>query len=258
MIKRHFRVWKKTALMSIQGHLATKGAIVMYIAGKFIRFFFFLWLLLMVMEKRPALGPYSRQEIIFFYLFFTLFDMFGQIFFRGVYYFDDEVRSGQLDLRLVKPVSLLFQLMTKITDLLDLPLMVVVLVLIFRLNLQISLQNILLGVVMGLVAMGILIFVHAVIAALGIITAKSGSLVRIFRDFSSLARVPVDLYQVSIQAFLFTVVPVGVAMTFPAKVFLGKIEAWEILLSLTIFSLFFGISRFIWRFSLTRYSSAGG
>lgn len=257
-VKKHLRVWFKTTLMSLQSHLATKGAITMYILGKFIRFYFVLFLIMRVLRDRGGLGIYTRDEIVFFYLFFTLSDMISQIFFRGVYYFDEEVRSGQLDLRLVKPVNLLFQIMTKITDLLDLPLLVVVIYLIFSLDLQVGPRSILGGMIISLFSFGILTFIHVLIAAVGIISGKAGSLVRIFRDVYLTGRVPVDLYPSAVKSFLFWVIPVGVAATLPAKTFLGLTSTAELTIVGAVFILFgFGCWR-LWRFSLTKYSSAGG
>ena len=78
----------------------------------------------------------------------------------------------------------------------------------------------------------------------------------VFRDISSMARVPVDIYIDSIRALLTFVIPLAVAFTFPAKALLGLLNPTVIAISFLSSIIFLFASYRLWRFALTKYSSA--
>jgi len=255
-IKRYLNIWVKTSVYSTQAHLATRRASLMYIAGKFIRFFFFIWFLYLVGGKTKNIAGYSMDQMVTFFLIFNLFDISGQVLFRGIYYLRGDIISGALDFKLAKPLNILFQVLTRQTDLLDLPLLLIILGLLWWQGLVIDLNRAFLFGVIGMASLMLVIAIHTLIASIGVLTTEVDNTIMIYRDLSVMARVPVDIYIGPIRALLTFVVPVAVIMTFPAKVLLGLLSWQVVVLSLLMSGIFLWVSLRFWKYALTYYSSA--
>lgn len=255
-MRKYLFVWLKSASLSAQSNLQQKGGALMFITGKFIRFGFFLLLLILIGERVSRVSGYTLNQMITFFLFFNFFDIFGQAFFRGLYWFRQQVISGEFDFRLAKPMSPLFQALTRHTDVLDVPLFVIIVVALVRQAVGMPLQT--LGVFIVLTAAGMIIVtaIHVFIAGLGVITTEVDHTMMIYRDLSSMARVPTDIYAPSIRAFLTFIIPIGIAYTIPAKAFLGILSSGLIIYSIFASVIFFAASLVFWRYALTQYSSA--
>jgi ABC-2 type transport system permease protein len=78
----------------------------------------------------------------------------------------------------------------------------------------------------------------------------------IYRDLTSMGRVPIDIYREPMRTILTFVIPVGVMMTVPAKAFLGLLSPWVVIISFILGVLFFFICFRIWKVALTKYASA--
>jgi ABC-2 type transport system permease protein len=97
---------------------------------------------------------------------------------------------------------------------------------------------------------------HIIILSLAIITLEVDHMVMIYRDMTSLGRLPIDIYKEPFKAFLTYIIPVGVMITLPAKVIMGLVSPIGVLLALVfgIFVMF--ISLKFWKYATTKYTSA--
>lgn len=255
-MKKYITYWLRAASLSLQSLTATRPASLMFISGKFIRFFFFIWFLMILELRIQKLAGYTLDQLIIFFLVFNLFDLLGQIFFRGIYWFRNYIVSGNFDLNLSKPLNPLFQVMARHTDFLDIPLfMVIIIFLVMKIYEApvFQLTNFILVSISGFI---LITAFHILVAALGVITTEVDHAIMVYRDISSMARFPVDIYTNFIRALLTFVIPIAVAFTFPAKALLSLLSPIWIIFSLC-FSLFiFWLSIKFWRYALTQYSSA--
>jgi len=255
-LKKYFKVWLKTTVLSFQVYLFSRGASLLYLLGKFFRFGFFIILLYLVFGKTSSLAGFSLSQFITFFLVFNLLDILGQLFFRGIYWFRGEVITGKFDLTLVKPVNPLFQILTGRTDFLDLPLLLVVIFLLIKINPVVSWLNLLLfGLILGCGFL-LVIAIHILVASVGVLTTEVDHSMWIYRDLSFMVRVPVDIYQSSVRAFLTFILPLAVVFNFPAKALLGILSWQSVIYSIIISMVFLRLSLFIWSLALTKYSSA--
>ncbi|HUV46830.1 MAG TPA: ABC-2 family transporter protein [Candidatus Bathyarchaeia archaeon] len=255
-LKKYFYLWCRTTILSLQSKLSRRGSSVIFILGKFVRFTFYIFSLLVVLGKSQKIAGFDIKQMINFFLIFNLFDLLGQFFFRGIYWFRGKIISGMFDLSLIKPVNPLFQVLITDTDLLDLPLLLMVIAMLIKQNLNISLVNLTLFILVSIAAFIVVTSLHILIVSIGIITTEVDNTAWIYRDLSLLARVPVDIYLGSVRAFLTFVLPLAVIFTFPAKAMMG-ILSWSWIIYSLIFSsciLFFALN--FWRFALKKYSSA--
>jgi len=255
-INKYVRVWLRSSLISAQTAFENRMATLFFIAGKFFRFFFFLFFIMIVLEEVGVIAGYTKDQLITFFLVFNLFDLLGQIFYRGVYWFRQQVVNGEFDFRLMKPISSLFQALTRATDFLDLPLFFLVIYLLSRQPIHLSLFQWSIVILISVAAFLIITAVHIFVVALGVVTTEIDHAIMVFRDVSSLARFPIDIYSGFLRALLTFILPIGLAYTFPAKALLGLLSLPQAIGSLLVSCIFFYLSLITWKHALKQYTSA--
>jgi ABC-2 type transport system permease protein len=98
---------------------------------------------------------------------------------------------------------------------------------------------------------------HVVVLALGVMTTSVDNLIMVYRDLTSLVRVPVDFYTQPLRGIITFVIPLGVMFTFPAKALLGLLSTQTIIISFMCGSIALFLSVKFWNYSLKHYQSAG-
>jgi ABC-2 type transport system permease protein len=97
---------------------------------------------------------------------------------------------------------------------------------------------------------------HIVVLSLAIITMEIDHMVMIYRDITSLGRLPVDIYKQPLQMFLTYLIPVGVMMTLPAKAAMGIVGLWGVVSAFVVGIISIIIALKFWNYALTKYTSA--
>lgn len=228
--------------------------------GKLVRFGFFLLLIISIFNYTDSMAGYSKYEVILFFLTFNLLDVLAQAFFRGIYHFGNDVKQGNFDYNLIKPVNPLFYLLSKITDVLDMFFLIPIVGLIFfvvgKLPIVIGWENILgylLFIMSGLI---IIVAFHIFAACVTIWSMENENIIWLYRDLMNIGRFPPEIFSSSIQAFFIFIIPVIIIVAFPVKALLG-ILSWQWMVFGFLYAiLFFAISLLIWKASLKKYSSA--
>lgn len=260
-LKKYLRVWFQWAHASFATVLvASRFSAILFLLGKVIRFFFFLLVLLMFVGKAKALVGYTLHQAIFFYLVFNLVDISTQLFFRGVYWFRGRLVSGRFDFAMTRPISPLFDTLCSHPDPLDLFTLIILVVFMVLFVLQTNLAANLISVLLFLLLLVsgfILGFAfHILVAAFGMITLEIDNIIWIYRDLTSMGRIPIDVYTTPIRALLTFIAPVGIMMTFPAKALMGLLSWQWVILSFIMSGVFLWGSLRFWKYALTHYSSA--
>ncbi len=227
--------------------------------GKIIRVLLFLGFLFFLFKGAGGLGGYTKNQIIFFYLSFNLIDTLAQLFFREVYRFRPLIVSGNFDFVLLKPVNPLIRVLLGGADVMDLMMLflLTIAVLFFTLgNFSITPLNLLIFILLLFNGFLVAAAFHIFVLGIGIITTSVDHLIIIYRDMTSMLRIPVDLYVEPIRFILTFLLPLGIMITFPSKALLGILSANLIIVSLVfgITSLFLSLK--FWSFALKKYSSA--
>ncbi|MEK7101356.1 MAG: ABC-2 family transporter protein [Patescibacteria group bacterium] len=229
--------------------------VMIFFVSKLLRYGLFLVFLFLLMSGVKNLGGYSREQIIIFYLVFNLIDTLGQLLFREVYYFRPLVISGNFDMVLTKPFNPLIRVLLGGPDLIDTGVFVI---LVGVLSNFVRLDSFLIFYFVLMLINSLLITAafYISILAIGILTLSVDHLIMIYRDLSSLMRIPVDIFTNPLRTLLTFIIPIGIMFTFPAKVLFGLLS-WQLIL----FSFLFGVvSLFLslkfWNYSLRQYQSA--
>jgi len=255
-LKIYWLYWLKHSSMSFQTLIATRLASVLFMSGKLIRFFFFFWFLLVLKTRITLIRGYSFDQLIIFFLVFNLFDLISQFFFRGIYWFRQDIIFGTFDFKLVKPISPLFNALTKHTDFLDLPILLLVIIMLITRISAISPLELFYFTLLSIASLLSITAIHIIVVSIGVITTEVDHTIWIFRDLAAMGRMPIDIYIDFIRAFLTFVVPIALIFTVPAKALFGLLSLKVIIFSLIASVFIYFFSLLFWRYALTKYSSA--
>lgn len=255
-LKFYWLYWVKMSAMTFQSLMATRLASILFLSGKLIRIGFWLVFLLALKDKINLLSGYNLDQLIVFFLIYNVFDLLGQIFYRGIYWYRGEIISGNFDFTLLKPLNPLFQVLASHTDWLDIPpLILTVIFLIIKLP-AVSGVELLAFIFMGILAMVLVTAIHVLVASIGVLTTEVDHVIWIYRDLSQMARFPMDIYIEGVRLFLTFVIPIGLIFTVPAKALLGVLSTqWMLLTVAFTVGFYLAIIKF-WQYALKKYQSA--
>lgn len=255
-MKKYWIIWLRTSLASVQGMLTHRGGVVLFLAGKWLRFGLFIWFLQLLYQRLARLDSYSFEQLLTFFLVFNLVDLVPQIFFRGIYWFRNQVVSGEFDFVLLAPMNGLFRIMTQSTDILDVPLLILVVVLLARQPIDWWSGAGVMGLVLLVSGLVVVTAIHIGVAALGVVTTEVDHTMMMYRDIAQMARFPVDIYTDWLRNGLTFVIPVAVAFTWPAKALLGLLS-WPVAgAGVTVAVIAMGTALKLWHYALKQYASA--
>jgi len=259
-IIKYFKVWKQLSSCAISSYLSNRIDSLGYFIGKLIRFAFFIILIFSIFKYTNNLGGYSKYEIIMFFLTFNLMDVLAQVFFRGIYLFKDDVRLGNFDYIISKPINPLFYSLTRLTDILDMlfliPIIGLIIYAVLKLHIILTLLNFL--IYLFFIALGILIIlgIHIFSACVTIWTMESENFIWFYREAMTIGRFPPKIYSNFVQIIFTYLMPIIVIVAFPTKALLGQANYSMMFIATVITIIFFNGSLFLWKISLKRYSSA--
>ncbi len=260
MAVRLIKIWLMFTLRAAQSAILTTWAGVLFIVGKIVRFLFFFIFLFIILSAVKDLAGYNREQVIFFFLIFNLVDVMVQFLFRGVYHFRPLIVSGDYDLDLTKPLPSWFRPIFGYTDILDfvtlIPLWIYFLWFIFVNNLFTKVGDLILFFLLLGNALILGFAFHLLVCAVCVLTTEIDHLVWVYRDLTSMARFPTDIYQKFIQMILTFTIPVVILFTIPAKALLGLLNWQWVVLAFGISALFLWGSLKFWQYALRKYSSA--
>ncbi|MBI4990875.1 ABC-2 family transporter protein [Candidatus Gottesmanbacteria bacterium] len=256
---RYIKVWLILSINSFQTFFLSRFGAVIFLTGKIVRFILYLVFLVLLVSKTKILAGYNLWQVILFYLTFNFIDSITQMLFREVYRFRQYILSGNFDLLLVKPVNSLFRILFGGTDFLDfitlLPFIIFIIIVIAQLP-QISLLGLLFYLLLLINAITIAMSFHILVMALAILTLEIDHAIMIYRDFTGMGKLPVDIYGEPLRSFVTFVIPVGIMMTFPVKSLVGLLSFDAVIMAFVFGIILFIVSLTVWNYSLRQYTSA--
>ncbi len=256
---KYLKIWFRFAINAFQIQMMVRWALLIFLLGKSLRFLIFGTFIYILVSHTQALAGYSLRQTMLFFLSFNLVDILSQLLYRDVYRFRAAVVEGTFDYYLIRPINVLFRSLMSGPDFMDFITLIPLIGAIIYLMSLLSLLNFV-GIV-GYIILLIFAFMiatafHILILSLAVVTTEIDHAMMIYRDITSLGRVPVDVYQEPLRGLITFVIPVGMMMSFPAKFLLGLI-GWQMIIFSGVFSLsIFFLAIQIWHYSLKGYSSA--
>lgn len=258
-MKKYFHVWWRLTDASFQNFFVSRIGAILFLFGKIVRFIFYLSFLIILISRTQIFAGYNLWQVLLFYLTYNFIDSATQMVFREVYRFRQQVVSGNFDLILVKPVNSLFRSLFGGADLLDLltllPFLIFIAIAGFHIP-GLNIMGIFIYILLVTNALFIAMSFHIMVLALAILTTEIDHAIMIYRDFTSMGKLPVDIYGEPLRSFVTFVIPVGVMMTYPARALMGLLNFSGIIVAIVLSFTIFSFSIFLWRYALRRYTSA--
>lgn len=259
-LRYYLNHWWQLAQRSWQETMVNRFTSLFFIVGKMFRMVFSLVFLWVLKNNLQNFASYTTDQLIVFYFVYFYIDLISQTFFRGVYWFGQQLRTGQFDFWLTKPVSPLFSALAGKPDINDalffIPSAIISFFVISGLDITVSSTQLLWFLYLFVVGLVIATSIHIIILALAVQLIDIDGIMWLYRDIIRLGQFPVTIYQQGIKFILFFFVPVGIMMTVPSEVLLGYQPSVSIFWStvIGIGSLF--IAKVVWQLSLKKYTSA--
>jgi len=254
----YFKIWLMMSKNSFLVMMSQKKLLVLFLAGKLLRFGFFTAFMYFLVTEADSLAGYNVNQTIFFFLTFNVIDILAQFLFREVYRFRSLLVSGDFDLVLTKPRNPLFRVLMGGADVIDLitipPLLATVIY--FGQFLNPSLLHTTFYILLVINGLLISTAFHIAVLAFGIITLEIDHTIMIFRDLTNLGRLPIDIYKQPLKGVLTFLIPVGIMVTLPAKALMGLVTFPAVILSFGIGVGTIFVSLKFWNFALKHYTSA--
>lgn len=258
-IKTYVHIWWVLTGHATQVAFASKAGAALFIAGKLLRFGFFLFFLIIILSRTRVVSGYSLWQMVLFYATFNLVDMISQFFLREVYRFRGYVLTGNFDYMLTKPLSPLLRSLFGGSDVLDLIPLAAILLFIVYITFHLGGVTVL-SAFFYLLLIGnaflIALAFHICVLALGVLTTEVDNAVWIFREMTQLGRIPVEIYREPVSFVLTFVLPVAIMISFPAKVLMGALSFQWVLFAFVFSGIALFLSYQLWRYALRQYASA--
>lgn len=256
---KELRVIFKYFSNSLQQTLSNIPTALIFFVSKLIRYGMFMSFLYFLVSGISSLGGYTKEQILLFYLVFNLVDTSAQLLFREVYRFRPLIVSGDFDFVLSKPLNPLIRVLLGGPDFIDLGILAIILGLtLYMIGFVLKTSPLPIFIFSLMIINSLLIAAafHICVLAMGILTFSIDHLIMIYRDLTSLVRIPVDLYTQPLRTIITFVVPLGIMFTFPPKVLLGLLSWQFIITSLILGTGGLLLSIKFWNYSLRHYQSA--
>lgn len=255
----YLNTWKQLASMSFSSTVSSRLNSATYFIGKIVRFGFFLLFILSLFSHVDTIAGYTSYQVLLFYLTFNFVDIGSQFFFRGFYVLRNEVKKGNFDMTLVKPISPLFLVFSRIIDFLDLLFVLPIVGLIMWVlpkAATITLPYILWYLFFLLLSSLIVLSLHVLSAAATVYTTESDNVIWVYRATMGIGSFPPNILPATIQWFFMYIFPIIIVVSYPVQALLGKLTMAHILISCIITVVFLLLSNILWKKSLRHYSSA--
>lgn len=260
MLQTHWRVWLITANNALQETFANRFANLLFFTGKAVRLFVMILFLVLVKNQVKSFAGYSTDQMIVVFITYQIVDQVSQLIYRGVYMFGQQIRTGEFDFLLLRPINPLFASLTGKPDINDtiflIPFSGVLYWLFSNLSLTITPLSTLIYILLLINAFLIATSLHILILVVGILSTEVDGTVWFIRDLAKLGQFPIDTYREPFRFALFFLVPIGIMITIPAQALVSYPTTLSLAATCFAGIMFFWISLQLWHYALRLYSSA--
>lgn len=256
----YWRVWKMWSFNALQETFVNRGTNALFFLGKSIRLVMTLVVLLLIKQNITTFAGYTADQMIVFFLVYQFIESISQALFRGVYTFGRQVRNGEFDFDLLKPINPLFRALLGTPDINDvlflLPSTAISIYILSTLDLNITLTSVLGFLVLMINSLVIAAALFIIVLSIAIFTTDIDGVIWMYRDLARLGQFPVSAYLELMRFALFFLVPIGMMITVPAELLLNIELSYSLVIVVAVAAAFLGFSLWLWNTALRNYTSA--
>lgn len=259
---RYAALYGTLARIGLLQQMAYRPHFFLMVGGKVLRMVLLLVFFQAIFLKVDRIGQWTFDGILLLFGTFQLVDYLVSITFQRNLggFLPARIHSGDLDARLLLPVSTLFLASFEVVDVMDffsfIPAAGLLLWASWRIDFAFTALQA--ASYFGLIAAA-LVFIYAVfliIASTSFWTVQATGLSTIFDNILRIARYPADIFGGFWKAVLLYVFPVALIAPLPAEALLGTLRPEAALGSIGAAGIFLAAAIVIWRRGLRNYTSA--
>ncbi|MDO8429043.1 MAG: ABC-2 family transporter protein [Candidatus Daviesbacteria bacterium] len=260
-MRRYFKIFIALISISSKRYLENRANVFMRVSGGIFSLIVSIYFIEIIFSFTSNIGGWTKYEVL---LLTGLFRIITSVFMflcqRGIYDIPELIKGGYLDLILVSPVNSQFYLSfrrSKPYEILSAPAGIFLIIYsLSKLNLTFSILDFLLlfiGLLMGII---ILYSIYFMLATIAIWLIQVSALSNLYHIIVQPLSIPTDILGKGVSFVLTFIIPLGVVLTVPLQVFLHKISASSVFISVIFAVLFLYLSTRFWKFALRHYTSA--
>jgi ABC-2 type transport system permease protein len=220
----------------------------------------FIYIQVMYGQTGQIAGWNKWEMIVLMGTNYVIAQLFESLFYDNCVRLTDQIRQGDLDFNLVKPVNTQFLVSLRYTDYASIVNssvgLGVILFALGKMGIGVSLGGALLFA--ALVANGVIIY-YSILFILSVWTfwiGRSNNLMELYWQFGQFSRYPGEIYPWILRKLLMTLIPMLVVSNFPAEVLIHKLGSDLVYYGFALGALFLGLTILVWNRGLKRYRSA--
>jgi len=258
--------WRIAALR-LRGQMEYRSSFMMQIAGSFIINFSELVVLFALFNRFDSLGGWSLHEVIFLHAVSQITFSVADTISNGIQTVPAQIREGEFDRVLVRPVSSYLQAVVSDVSLRHLGMLIQgIVILVYALGtIDINWTAQKIGVLIVAILSGIALFtaLFTVEAILSFWTVNSVEAINAFTyGGSDLAQYPLHIFARSIRGIFLWIVPIGFVVYYPSIVILDKedplgLPAFASYLAPVMAAIFCVAIGYAWQLGIRHYRSTG-
>ena len=262
MIKRYLRLYRVLVVQFFKVIMQSKVDFLMGLLGFFLTQILGIAFLYLIFEQIPSLQGWTLDQLIFIYGFAQIPRGIDHLLTDNIWLVAWRfVRSGDMDRYMLRPMNVLFQIISEKLqpDALGELLIGGILVVrsISKGIIQVDLIHILLFLLSIIAGSIIYTAIKVFFAALAFWLKMSGPFLQFAYEMSDFAKYPTEIYAKSIRFIITWIMPFAFVAYLPASYFLGVHSASCIGIEWGIAILFAVVSYSVFKKGLTIYESAG-
>jgi ABC-2 type transport system permease protein len=264
MMKRFFyslTIFWVYSLMAFKESVQDRTGILLFGIGKLIRFAMLFFFIFFIVSKIGNLKGYGVEQVLFFYLTYSLLDALGQFLFREVYRFRWRFTRGEVEGIMTKPYHPFLRILIGGVDFIDLMTLIpyIILTVYFALKLPaLSAANVFFYFLLLVNSLILITALHIIALSVALYTTSASQAIWIYRDLVSFGRFPISIYNEPVRSLLTFAIPIGIIMSFPAQALLGLLSAQFIVISFFFAATFLLIAFYTWNASLKKFQGWSG
>ncbi len=220
----------------------------------------FVFISVIYVQANGIVGWSMWQMVVLAGTNHVITQLFEALFYDNCIRLTDQIRQGDLDFNLIKPINSQFLVSLRYTDYSSIANSTVGVGIIFyalnKMGTTVSFGEALLFA--ALIVNSVIIY-YSILFTLSVWTfwiGRSSNLMELYWQFGQFSRYPGDIYPWLLRHFLLLVIPMLVVSNFPAGVLLNKLASGSIFYGFAIGLFFFTFTVWIWNKGLQRYRSA--
>lgn len=256
------KVYIESMKLQLKAQLEYKTSFILTFISQIGVFFTYYFIILALFQKFDNIKGFTLYEVLLCFSIINFGFSFNETFFRGIDKFDKFIINGSLDRLLVRPRSILFQVMSNDMDFVKISRIIHSLIIFFiaisHLNIEYNLINIFLLISMFLSSVILFFGIFLLMASYCFITIHGLEVRNLFTDGGKhIAQYPIGIFKKSF-IFIFTfIIPYAGVNYYPLLYLLGKSNNTLYLFSPLLTVVYLIPCLLSFKIGLKHYSSTG-